>query len=103
MRKNVVVLWTPTGPARRVKRKEGKAKIKALADLPGHRVGVVGRTQVNTTLLRVILKESGVNPDKVEVAQFGADRINEMVRDTSVDALTKVCCLDLTMFGKLID
>jgi TRAP transporter TAXI family solute receptor len=97
MRKNVVVLWTPTGPARRVKRKEGKAKIKALADLPGHRVGVIGRTQVNTTLLRVILKESGVNPDKVEVAQFGADRINEMVRDTSVDAFMTVAPLDAKM------
>jgi TRAP transporter TAXI family solute receptor len=97
MRKNLVVLWTPGGVARRTQRKEAKTKIKALADLAGHRVGVVGRTQVNVTLFRVILKESGVDPDKVEVAQFGADQINEMVRDTSVDAFMTVAPLDARM------
>ena len=29
MRKNIVVLWAPTGPARRAQRKEGKSKIKS--------------------------------------------------------------------------
>jgi hypothetical protein len=33
----------------------------------------------------------------VEVAQFGADRINEMVRDTSVDAFMTVAPLDAKM------
>jgi TRAP-type uncharacterized transport system substrate-binding protein len=53
MRKNVVVLWTPSGPARRAQHKEARRKIKGIADLPGHRVGVVGRTQVNVALFRV--------------------------------------------------
>jgi TRAP-type uncharacterized transport system substrate-binding protein len=97
MRKNVVVLWAPTGPARRAVRKDSKSKVKAIEDLPGHKVGVVGRTQVNVTLFRVILKESGVDPDKVQVAQFGADQINEMVRDTSVDAFMTVAPLDSKM------
>jgi TRAP transporter TAXI family solute receptor len=93
LRKNVVVLWAPAGPPRKAPRKDGK-KIKSIGDLPGHRVGVVGRTQVNTVLLRVILKESGLNPDKVEVTQFSTDQINEMVRDATIDAFMTVGPLD---------
>ena len=90
MRKNVVVLWAPSGSPRKGTAKGPKAKIKTLDDLAGHRVGVVGRTQVNATLLRVILTESGVNPDKVTIAQFNTDQINEMVRDPSIDAFMTV-------------
>jgi TRAP transporter TAXI family solute receptor len=90
MRKNVVVLWAPAGQARKAPKKETKVKIKAIEDLPGRRVGVVGRTKVNTTLFRVILKESGVDPDKVQVSQFGTDQVSEMVRDPSVDAFMMV-------------
>jgi TRAP transporter TAXI family solute receptor len=94
LRKNVVVLWSPSGLPRKGSKKEPKSKIKAIDDLAGHRVGVVGRTQVNATLLRVILTESGVNPDKVTVTQFGADQIAEMVRDPTVDAFMTVGPLD---------
>jgi hypothetical protein len=90
MRKNVVVLWAPAGPLRKTPKKESKAKIKTIADLAGRRVGVVGRTKVNTALLQVVLKESGVDPDKVQITQFGADQIGEMVRDQSVDAFMVV-------------
>ena len=94
MRKNVVVLWAPAGRRARRSRKETKAKIKAIEDLAGRRVGVVGRTKVNVTLLRVILKESGVDPDKVQVTQFGTDQINEMVRDNPIDAFMTVGPVD---------
>jgi TRAP transporter TAXI family solute receptor len=94
LHKNVVVLWAPTGPARKTARKDSKSKIKALSDLPGHRLGIVGRTDVNIKLLRVILTESGVAPDKVEIKQFNADRINEMVRDSTIDAFMTVGPLD---------
>jgi TRAP transporter TAXI family solute receptor len=94
MRKNLVVLWAPTGAARKAQRKDVKSKIKAIEDLPGHKVGVVGRTQINVTLFRVILKESGINPDKVEVAQFRPDQINDMVRDASIDAFMTVAPID---------
>jgi len=90
VRKNVVVLWSPSGTPRKGARKDLRSKIKAIDDLPGHRVGVVGRTQVNATLLRVILTESGVNPEKVAIAQFNADRIAEMVRDPTIDAFMTV-------------
>ena len=39
---------------------------------------MIGRTQANVTLLRVILTESGVDPDKVAVTQFGTSQIAEM-------------------------
>jgi TRAP transporter TAXI family solute receptor len=97
MRKNVVVLWAPLGPARKAVRKDKGSKVKTIEDLAGHKVGVVGRTQVNVNLFRVILKESGVDPDKVQVAQFGTDQINEMVRDSSVDAFMTVAPLDSKM------
>src|SRR6266849_3297710 len=64
LRKNVVVLWAPSGLAPKGSKKQSTPKVKSLDELPGHRVGVIGRTQVNVTLLRVILTESGVNADK---------------------------------------
>ena len=87
LRKNVVVLWAPS---RKGSRKQAKSGIKEIGDLAGHRIGVVGRTEVNVTLLRVILKESGVDPDKVAIAQFNTSQIAEMVRDPSVDAFMTV-------------
>jgi TRAP transporter TAXI family solute receptor len=89
LRKNVVVLWAVAGAARKAG-KQTRSKIKGIGDLPGHRVGVVGRTQVNVTLLRVILKESGVNPEKVEISQFNTEQIAEMVRDVAIDAFMTV-------------
>jgi TRAP transporter TAXI family solute receptor len=95
LRKNVVVLWAPSGPARKSgTKKESKSKIKDIHDLEGHRVGVVGRTPVNVKLLRLILSESGVNPDKVAVSQFSTGQINDMLRDTLIDAFMTVGPLD---------
>jgi TRAP transporter TAXI family solute receptor len=94
LRKNVVVLWSPSGLPRKGSKAEPKPKIKTIEDLAGHRIGVVGRTQVNVTLLRVILTESGVSPDKVAISQFGTDQISEMVRDPSIDAFMTVGPLD---------
>jgi TRAP transporter TAXI family solute receptor len=94
LRKNVVVLWAPSGAPRKGSKKDPKSKIKEIHDLEGHRVGVVGRTPVNVTLLRVILTESGVNPDKVAVSQFSTSQIAEMLRDPSIDAFMTVGPLD---------
>jgi TRAP transporter TAXI family solute receptor len=94
LRKNVVVLWAPSGAPRKGSKKDAKSKIKEIGDLEGHRVGVIGRTPVNVTLLRVILKESGVNPDKVTVSQFSITQTAEMVRDPSIDAFMAVGPLD---------
>src|SRR4051812_582128 len=90
LRKNVVVLWAPSGIAPKGSKKTPAPKIKSLDELAGHRVGVIGRTQANVTLLRVILKEAGINPDKVTVTQFGTNQLAEMARDQSIDAFMAV-------------
>ncbi len=94
LRKNVVVLWAPAGLPAKGSKKQPAPKIKEIGDLAGHRVGVIGRTQANVTLLRVILKESGVDPDKVAVVQFGTNQIAEMTRDPAIDAFMAVGPLD---------
>ncbi|HEY0910455.1 MAG TPA: TAXI family TRAP transporter solute-binding subunit [Bradyrhizobium sp.] len=103
LRKNVVVLWSAPAPppapaasgtARKAPKKDAKPKVKSIDDLEGHRVGVIGRTPVNITLLRVILTESGVNPDKVAVSQFSTSQAAEMVRDPTIDAFMTVGPLD---------
>src|SRR3977135_589826 len=57
LRKNVVVLWSVPG-----KGKKKGAKITKIAQLAGHKVGVIGRTQANVNLLKVILQQYGVDP-----------------------------------------
>jgi TRAP transporter TAXI family solute receptor len=94
MRKNVVVMWAPSGAPRKGAKKETKSKIKEIADLEGHRVGVIGRTPFNVTLLKVILSESGVNADKVAISRFSIAQIAEMVRDPTIDAFMTVGPLD---------
>jgi TRAP transporter TAXI family solute receptor len=94
LRKNVVVLWAPSGVSSKRSKKPPAPKIKGIDDLAGHRVGVIGRTQANVTLLRVILAESGVDPDKVAVTQFGTDQIAELARDPAIDAFMAVGPLD---------
>ncbi|MDP1883050.1 MAG: TAXI family TRAP transporter solute-binding subunit [Bradyrhizobium sp.] len=94
LRKNVVVLWSVAGLPAKGGKKPPPPKIKELGDLPGHRVGVIGRTRANVTLLRVILTESGVNADKVAVTQFRTDQIAEMARDPAIEAFMAVGPLD---------
>ena len=90
LRKNVVVLWTPSGTSRKASKKDAKPKIKAIGDLAGHHVGIIGRSPLNVPLLRVILTESGVNPDKVAISQFGSNQIAEMLHDPAIDAFMTV-------------
>src|ERR1700729_3910368 len=94
LRKNVVVLWSPSGLPAKGSKKTPVPKIKSLDDLPGHRLAVIGTTQANVTLLHVILNESGIDAGKVTVVQFSTNQINEMARDTTVDAFMAVGPLD---------
>ena len=94
VRKNVVVLWSAAAPSAKGAKKSAAPRIKGLADLAGRRVGVIGRTEANLTLLRVILKASGIDSEKVAVTQFGTGQIAEMVRDPSIDAFMAVGPLD---------
>ncbi|KQT05811.1 MAG: TAXI family TRAP transporter solute-binding subunit [Bradyrhizobium sp.] len=80
LRKNVVVLWSVPG-----KGKKRGPKITKIAQLAGHRVGVVGRTQANVNLLRVILQQYGVDPAKVEIVQFPANEAAEAIKAQKAD------------------
>jgi TRAP transporter TAXI family solute receptor len=84
LRKNVAVLWVP--PPVKVKGKKAPPKITKIAQLAGHRIGVIGRTQANVNLLKVILQQYGVDPNKVEVIQFPANEAAEAIRNQKADA-----------------
>jgi hypothetical protein len=47
---------------------------------------VVGRTQANVDLLKVILQQYGVDPAKVEIVQFPANEAVEAIRSQKADA-----------------
>ena len=94
VRKNFVVLWAPSGPAGKGSKRKPAAKIKEIADLAGHKVGIIGRTPASAALLRVILSAAGVAADKVAVTQFGTDHIEELARDPTLDAFMAVGPLD---------
>jgi hypothetical protein len=68
------------------KGKKKGAKITKIAQLAGHRVGVIGRTQANVNLLKVILQQYGVDPAKVEVIQFPANEAAEAIKAQKADA-----------------
>ncbi|WP_079542528.1 TAXI family TRAP transporter solute-binding subunit [Bradyrhizobium lablabi] len=94
VRKNFVVLWSPSGLPAKGSKRQPAAKIKTLDDLADHRVGVIGKTPANVALLRLILTESGVDADKVTVKQFAIKEIEEMAHDSSLDAFMAVGPLD---------
>ena len=81
LRKNVVVIWVPPAKGK----KKSAAKITKISQLAGHRIGVVGRTEANVNLLKVILHQSGVDPAKVEIVQFPAGEAAEAIRSQKAD------------------
>ncbi len=83
LRKNVVVLWVP--PPAKGKGKKA-AKITKIAQLAGRKIGVVGRTQANVNLLKVILEQYGVDPLKVDIVQFPVNEAVEAIRNQKADA-----------------
>src|SRR5882724_2396547 len=84
LRKNVVVLWVP--PAAKVKGKKAGPKITKIQQLSARRIGVVGRTEANINLLKVILQQYGVDPTKIEMVQFPANEAAESIRNQKADA-----------------
>jgi TRAP transporter TAXI family solute receptor len=94
LRKNYVVLWSPSGRAGKDSKKKAAAKVGEIADLAGHKVGIIGKTGANVALLRTILEGSGVPVDKVATAQFGTEEIAKLAQDTTLDAYLAVGPLD---------
>jgi TRAP transporter TAXI family solute receptor len=88
LRKNVAVLWVPV--AAKAKGKKAGAGISKIAQLSGRRIGVLGRTQANVNLLKVILQQYGVDPNKVEIIQFPAGEVADAIRTQKADAYLAV-------------
>jgi TRAP transporter TAXI family solute receptor len=84
LRKNYVVLWVP--PPAKGKGKKAAAKITKISQLAGRKIGVVGRTQANVNVLKLILLQYGVDPNKVEIVQFPANEAAEAIRKQAADA-----------------
>jgi TRAP transporter TAXI family solute receptor len=82
LRKNYVVLWVP--PPAKGKGKKA-AKITKISQLAGRKVGVVGKTQANVNVLKLILLQYGVDPNKVEIVQFPAAEAAEAIRKQTAD------------------
>jgi TRAP transporter TAXI family solute receptor len=82
LRKNFVVLWAV--PTKGKGRKAGP-KITKISQLAGRRVGVIGKTQANVNLLKVILQQHSVDPAKVEIIQFPANEAAEAIRQQKAD------------------
>src|SRR5690242_6003721 len=65
LRKNVAVLWVP--PVAKGKGRKSGAKITKISQLPGHKVGIIGRTPANVNLLKIVLHQYGVDADRKSV------------------------------------
>ena len=121
LRKNVVAFIVPSVPET-PKAAKGKVKAKAKAapkdaskkepvekipDLVGRRLGVVGRSPNNIDVLKVILRQYNVSPDKVviltsedfakpnapdkiSVIQYDPYNVAAAIRDSNVDAIMSV-------------
>ena len=85
LRKNVAVLWVPPVGKAKAKGKKAAPAITKITQLAGHRVGVVGRTEANVNLLKVILQQYGVDPAKVEIVQFPVTEAVDAIRNQKAD------------------
>lgn len=94
LRKNYVVLWSPSGGPRNGSKKKATGKISEIADLAGRKVAIIGRTGANLELLRTILVASGVESSKVATVQFGTDEVEKLAQDATIDAYLAVGPLD---------
>jgi TRAP-type uncharacterized transport system substrate-binding protein len=107
LRRNVVVLFAPaplpppsavSAAAKGKDAKKAKATKAAKTDLPaiekiedlsGRRIGIIGRTKANATLLEVILKQYGIPVDKVTVETIPT-KDPTAIKEGKVDAVMTV-------------
>src|SRR5262249_37427214 len=82
------------GKAKRGKKGEAKKgeakKIEKIEDLAGRHLTVVGRSPANINLLKIILQQSGIPPEKVEVVQIDTTDVGTKIRDSKADAIMLV-------------
>ena len=69
--------------------KTEKPAIEKIEDLSGRRIGIIGRSKANATLLEVILKQYGIPVDKVTVETIQTDDVAP-IKEGKVDAVMTV-------------
>ena len=88
---------------------EKSDKIERIADLVGKRIGVVGRSQANIDLLKIILRQYGISsdkvvdlkpgddpkqiitpPDQITIVHFDPFNVGAAIREAKVDAIMAV-------------
>jgi len=90
LRKNVAVLWAPTPPKTKVSKKTKDPAITKIDDLVGRRVGVIGRTQANVNMFKIVLEQYGLSIDRIQIVQIGTSEVSEVMRKGSADAFFAV-------------
>jgi hypothetical protein len=113
LRKNVVTFIVPGKTAASGKDKKDKAAAKAkepvgkIVELVGKRLGVVGRSPINIALLKAILRQYNIAPDKIamlkpkdlskpnapgkiSVIQYDPSNVSTAIRDSKPDAILSV-------------
>jgi TRAP-type uncharacterized transport system substrate-binding protein len=110
LRKNVVVFVVPSAAkvAKGAKAAPAKTKpIEKIEQMPGRRLGVVGRSPRNIDLLKVILRQYNIDADKIvmlsssdigkpneagkiSVVQFDPNNVSSAIRDSNVDVIMSV-------------
>lgn len=96
LRQNVVVMIVPAAgseaKAKPAKGAKAKAKkIEKIEDLPGHRIGVVGRGGGNNAeVLNVILRQYDIPADKVAIVPITGDDVRAALRKNPVDVIFTV-------------
>jgi TRAP-type uncharacterized transport system substrate-binding protein len=89
LRQNVMLLLAPA-PGARGPLKDKRAKVATIAkvaDLAGHRVGIVARSAATPELLQVVLKHYGIPAEKVQTLTLEPEKLKGAIRDRLVDAI----------------
>lgn len=111
LRKNVVAFIVPSAPEP-AKGAKGKAAAKTkpvekIEQFIGRRVGIIGRSPRNLDLLKAILRQYNISPDKivmlgsddlgkpnapdkVSVVQFDPNNVGQVIRDSNADVIMSV-------------
>jgi TRAP transporter TAXI family solute receptor len=94
LRKNLVMFVAPASAAankgKRGKKADETKKIEKIEHLAGRRLTVVGRSPANINLLKVILTQYGIPPEKVEVVQIDTTDVGTKIREARTDAIMLV-------------
>ena len=96
-------------------------KIEKIADLVGKRIGIIGRSQANLDLLKVILRQYGIStdkiidlkpeddptkivtkPDQITIIHFDPNNVAAGIRETKVDAIMSVGPVSSTITSSAI-